>query len=256
MNRGRGMPGRILADLTTAVGFLTRFPAAAGGSPGRLASAAGFFPLVGAAVGVIGGAVAEAALWVGLGPWLAAVFAVAAQLALTGALHEDGLADAADGFGGGRDRAAKLAIMRDSAAGSYAVLTVAVVLAARAGAVAALAPSGWLIAALAASGAASRAAMAVAMRWLPPARADGLAARAGKPGRPTLAVALALMAACAAPLGATGGGAVVAGAALGAASIGWLAMRQIGGATGDVFGAAQAVAEVAGLCALVIATAA
>lgn len=242
-------PRRAFAGICAAAAFLTRVPAPAGGAPP--AAAAGYFPLVGAAVGAAGAAVASAALWAGLGPWLAAVFAVAAQIALTGGLHEDGLADAADGFGGAADREARLAIMRDSAVGAYGVLALALMLAARVGAVAALAAAAaWPLAALAAAGAASRAAMVAAMRGLPPARVDGLAAAAGRPGRGALALALATAAACAAPLGGAGAAALAAGVALGAAAVARLAMRRIGGATGDVYGAIQTVGETAGLCAL------
>ena len=159
-----------LADIAVAVGFLTRLPVPGAGGAGRLAAAAGWFPLVGAGVGAVGAGVAAAALWAGFGPWLAAVFAVGAQAALTGALHEDGLADAADGLGG-RDRAARLRIMRDGAVGSYAAVTLVLALAARIGAIAAHAEGGAPAAALVASGAVSRAAMVAAMRGMPPARA-------------------------------------------------------------------------------------
>ncbi len=241
---------REIAALAAAVRFLTLVPMPGPAGGGELRAAARYFPLVGAAVGAAGGCAAEAALWAGFGPQLAAVFAVAAQLALTGALHEDGLADSADGLCGGRDRAARLAIMRDSAVGTYGVLALAAVLAARAGALAELAPAGALAAAMAASGAASRAAMTAAMRLLPPARGDGLAARAGRPGGAGMALALLTAAVCAAPLVGGGALALAGGAAAGAAAVGAFARRRIGGATGDVFGAAQAVSEAAALCAL------
>ena len=239
------------ADLGAAVAFLTLLPVPGGGGSGRLARAAGWFPLVGAAVGAAGGAAAAGAAWIGLGPWLAAVFAVALQLALTGALHEDGLADTADGLGGG-DRAARLAIMRDGAVGAYAVLALGAATAARVGAVAATVEAGWPVAAMAASGAVSRAAMVAVMHRLPHARDDGLAAAAGSPGRGALAQALLLAALCAVPLAASGIAvplALAAGAAAAAAGVARLARRRLGGATGDVYGAAQTAAEALGLCA-------
>ena len=252
-----------LSDMATAAAFLTIAPAPAGGGLERLARAAGFFPVVGAAVGVAGGAVAALALWAGFGAGLAAVFAVAAQIVLTGALHEDGLADFADGLGG-RDRAARLAAMRDSAVGVYGVLALGGAMAIRVGALAGILAAGVAgsaafaapvaLAALAATGALSRAALAGAMRWTERARNDGLAASAGRP--PAAALALAGLSAglCAAPAGFVFGAAATAAAALAAAvaaaALCRLAARRLGGATGDVFGAVQTVAEAAALCAL------
>ena len=244
----------LLVDFMTAAGFLTLAPAPGGGGLDRLARAAGFFPVVGAFVGAVGAAAGALALWAGFGEWLAAAFAVAAQIVLTGGLHEDGLADFADGLGG-RDRAARLAAMRDGAIGAWAVLALGGVMLFRVGALAGIFVSGGAVAGLAAlvaTGALSRAAVAGAMRWMKRARADGLAASAGRP--PPAAVALAGLSAavCGAPLGAAATAAIAA-AAGGAAVIGGLAARRLGGATGDVFGAVQAVAETAALCALVAA---
>lgn len=245
----------LLADFMTAVGFLTLAPAPGGGGLDRLARAAGFFPVVGAFVGAAGGAAAALALWAGFGQWLAAAFAVAVQVVLTGGLHEDGVADFADGLGG-RDRAARLAAMRDGAVGAWAVLALGGVMVFRVGALAGILALGGAaagLAALVATGALSRAAVAGAMRWTRRARADGLAASAGRPPRGALALAGLSAAVCAAPLGVAGAAAFAA-AAGGAAAVCGLAARRLGGATGDVFGAVQAVAETAALCALVAAT--
>jgi len=241
----------LVGDLTTALGFLTRLPISPN-DHAQLASAARCFPLVGALVGLVAGAVGAFAYWIGLGAWLAAVFAVTTQIAVTGALHEDGLADVADGFGGGFDRATKLAIMRDSAVGSYAVLALVLVLAARIAAVAALAPGYWLLIALPAATAASRGAITVSMHMLPPARDDGLGASAGTPTRLAVGQSLLFCVLCVVPLGPVGAAAALVGATLGGCAVAWLALRQIGGATGDVFGAIQVIAEVAALCAIVL----
>ncbi len=118
MGRVRRLP-EPLRLLAVAVGFLTRVPvggAEVGASDLRRASA--LFPLVGAGVAGIGVA-ARAALEPVWGPAVATVAAVAAMIAVTGALHEDGLADTADGLWGGWDPAARLAIMRDSRIGTY-----------------------------------------------------------------------------------------------------------------------------------------
>ncbi len=236
-------------DLAVATAFLTRLPATACGDMARLASAARFFPLVGAGLGLASGGAAALTLALGFEVWLAAVLAVAVQVVLTGALHEDGLADTADGLGGGRDRAARLAIMRDSAVGSYAVVTLVLIMTARIGAVASLDGPEETVLALAAGGAVSRAAMVAVMYGLPPVRGDGLARAAGKPSRAALVQSAVIALLCAAPLGAAGA-ALIAGAALGAGVVARLAQRRLGGATGDIFGAAQVTAETAGLCAL------
>jgi adenosylcobinamide-GDP ribazoletransferase len=194
-----------------------------------------------------------------LPPFLAAALAVAALAAITGALHEDGLADVADGFGGGRTREAKLAIMRDSRVGSYGVVALALSLMLRVGALAALTESGFATAAAALilAGAASRAGALAPLALLPAARPDGAGAGAGRLEIGNLlaagitTAALALLAGLA-TLGVTRAffACVVAGGASWAVSA--LARRHIGGQTGDVAGAAQQIAEIACLCGLLI----
>ncbi len=246
-----------IGEARAAAAFLTRLPV--GGDPaaraGRLAEAAWAFPVVGLAVGIGGGLAYVAASALGLPPALAAVLAVAAQVLMTGALHEDGAADVADGFGGGATRKAKLAIMRDSRLGAFGGIALVLLLAARLAALAAIADPGVVLAALAAAAALSRAGVVALMSWLPPARADGLGAEAGRPRGPNVITALVIAAAVALlALGAGTGGAAVIGAGLGAVAVGWLARRQIGGHTGDVLGACQQGAEV--LCLVFIAAAA
>lgn len=242
------------ADLRVASTFLTRLsiPASAGSGRGDLAAGAWAFPLVGIAVGLAGGLAFSAATGFGLTSWLAAIAAVAVQLALTGALHEDAVADVADGFGGGADRDAKLAIMRDSRIGTYGVSALILALAARLGALAALADPGAVVAALVVAGAVSRGGMVWLMRALPPARDDGLGHAAGIPARDAVAGATIIAGIVALLLAGIGGGvAALVGAGLGTLAIGALARRQIGGQTGDVLGAGQQVAEVLCLAALI-----
>ena len=249
----RRVPDRIV-DLRVAGAFLTRLAIPVPGDLGRsaLARAAWAFPLVGVGVGLAGGLAFVAASWFGLTAWLAAITAVAIQLALTGALHEDAVADVADGFGGGNDRDAKLAIMRDSHIGSFGVAALVLVLGARLGALTALGDAGTVAVALIVAGAASRGAMAWLMRALPPARDDGLGFAAGAPSRDAVAGAVAIAAIVALLFaGLSSGAAALTGAGLGALAIGALARRQIGGQTGDVLGAGQQVAEVLGLAALI-----
>ncbi|UKJ73583.1 adenosylcobinamide-GDP ribazoletransferase [Azospirillum brasilense] len=243
---------RWTSDLVLAVVFLTRLPLRLSGplAEDAHARAMGWFPLVGAGVGLFGGSVYGLAATAHLPPLPAALLALGAMVWLTGALHEDGAADVADGFGGGRDKARKLEIMRDSRVGSYGVLAITFSVAVRASALAALAEPRIVIPALLASGALSRGGMAVIARSMDPARADGLAARQGRPSPGT--VALSLMLALAVAVAALQGlaAAAVLPATLAALAVAWQAQRQIGGHTGDVFGAAQQVAEAAVLLTL------
>jgi adenosylcobinamide-GDP ribazoletransferase len=209
------------------------------------------FPLVGAAVGVAAGAVLLFAHGLGLPPLVAAFVALAALVVLTGALHEDGLGDVADGFGGGRTPDDKLRIMRDSRVGTYGVVAIVFSLALRAAAVAAL-PAVLGAAAIIAAAALSRAMLPAILRWLPSVRPAGMGAEAGRP--PLRAVAAAAVIGGLVALIALGPVTALLAAALaaiGAAAVALLARRQIGGHTGDVCGAAQQTAEVAALLAVV-----
>ncbi|MEO5335482.1 MAG: adenosylcobinamide-GDP ribazoletransferase [Magnetospirillum sp. WYHS-4] len=226
----------------TAFGFLTRLPVRFESPPPPLARAAFAFPLVGLAVGGAGALVLLGALHLGLGPLAAALLALVSQTLITGGLHEDGLADVADGFGGGATRDRKLEIMRDSRIGSFGVLAVVFGIGLRAAALAWIARPEDAAWALVAAGMASRGFLPLVMRRLPPARFDGLGQGAGTPTVPGATAALLLgLAAC---LGTVGPPAWLAGLAA-AATFALLARRQIGGQTGDVLGACQQAAEIA-----------
>ncbi len=249
--------GTLWTDLTVAATFLTRVPLGASGTEEgqRLGDAAWAFPLVGAAVGGVG-ALAFAGGWaLGLSPWLAAMLAVAVQLIATGALHEDGLADVADGFGGGATPERKLAIMRDSRIGSYGVCAIALALMARVGVLTALPDLAAVASALVAAGALSRGALVALLYWMPPARPDGLGAAAGRPSPGTALATVGLSIICAAILAVQDPwlaalAVICAGAA--ALALARLAWRQIRGYTGDVLGASQQAAEIGVLLAAAI----
>ncbi len=244
-------PASWRADVIAAALFLTRVPLLHRlGAPSALSRALRAFPLVGAAIGLAAGLVYWLATVFGLASLPAALLTVGATAWMTGALHEDGLADCADGFGGGRDRATKLAIMHDSRIGSYGVLALVIGVGLRAGALAALGPAD-AAAALVAAHATSRAAMPLLMALLEPARSDGLAATLGRPSELVLAQAVILgVLMCALVTGPLAGIAALSFAALVLAGLEALARRQIGGYTGDVLGAAQQVTEIAILLAL------
>jgi adenosylcobinamide-GDP ribazoletransferase len=255
-DRDRAWPpdfGAWWSDLRVAAAFLTRLPIRQE-EPGRLSAlprAARCFPLVGLGIGLAAGVVYAVAIELVLPPILAAVLAVAAAVLVTGALHEDGLADTADGFGGGGDREAKLRIMRDSRIGTYGVAALLLAFALRVAGLAALGDSGEVVAVLIACHAASRAFVVVVMWREPSARSDGLAASAGRPGDMATAWAAALgVLVTLVFVGLDAFIAIGAGAAV-ALLIARLARRQIGGITGDVLGAVQQGTEVALLLAIV-----
>ena len=203
------------------------------------------FPLVGAAIGLVVGLVLLSLRRLGLPDLAASALALGASALLTGALHEDGLADVADGFGGGRDMAAKLEIMRDSRLGTYGALILMVSFVAKLSALAAL-PNAWVVQSLIAAHALARGVLPAMARRLAYARKDGLAASAGRPdsATATTAGALALVIAWLALPWRVALCAALAAAAC-AFGMGWLAQRQIGGQTGDVLGGTEQLAETA-----------
>jgi len=247
MNSTSWLEDRI-EELKAAIGFCTRLPLYRMAPPpgSTLSRAVWAFPLAGLVVGIIGAAVYELAHRFGVPAWPAAALAVAATLLVTGALHEDGLADTADGFGGGADREQKLAIMRDSRIGTYGVCALALSLLLRVGALASLPSAHAVVWALIAAHAGARATMPALMAMLPPARGDGLSHDAGRPAGESVAAAAAIgfviVAFCLHP-----GRAVAALIVLAAvtAIMAWLSTRQIEGQTGDVLGALEQVGEIA-----------
>ena len=245
-----------LRNLRIAVAFLTRLPVSPplcpdAASAGYLASSTGVFPLVGAGIGLIAAVVFLGAHELGLYPLACAFIAIACGVLVTGALHEDGLADVADGLGGGRTRADRLRIMRDSRTGSFGALAIVFSVGLRAAVVAGLPSPDTAAAALVAGAAVSRAPMAALLRWLPPARSSGLAADAGCPSFAQVAVASLLAAVIAfvvlVPVTAVAALVAAAGAT---AVVAWIGYRALGGHTGDILGAAQQMAEVAVLVAV------
>lgn len=236
-----------LDDFKTAVAFLTRLPMPHpdGAMPANFVRAHRVFPVVGALIGASIGLVCLALRAIGLPDLACAALALGAGMLLTGGLHEDGLADVADGFGGGRDTASKLEIMRDSRLGTFGALALLVCLTAKLSALAAL-PGAQVVYALIAAHALARGVLPVMSLNLSYARKDGLAANAGRPdaGMAAAAILIAFVIALLALSWANGFWAAVV-TALSALAMAWLAKRQIGGQTGDVLGAAEQVAETA-----------
>jgi len=234
-------------DIALVLSFLTRLPVGSASFNGcTLAQAAWAFPFAGLVVGGIGGAVLYGFAFMGWSAGLAVLLAMALMALVTGGLHEDGLADVADGFGGGRDRVTKLAIMHDSRIGTYGVLALIFSVGIRAMALVEVQQSVNALVVVVAAAVFSRAMLPAMMAIQPHARDDGLSVIAGRPSAggallaliigsgivldvfyPDFRVTLIAM------------GLAVAGVAL----LGIIAKRQINGQTGDVIGAAQQIAE-------------
>lgn len=236
-------------DLARAAVLLTRLPIP-GADGQRMAAAAWAWPLVAALVALGAGLVALGALGVGLPAHVAAGLALTAGILVTGGLHEDGLADLADGLWGGTAPERRLEILRDSRIGSYGVLALVLSTGLRWGLLAhlfATAPVAVALGAMVTAAAMGRAAMAATMSALPFARADGLARHVGRPSRATAMVAAGL-ALCCAVITTTSATILAAGVVIGITwLIGRLAMTRLGGQTGDVLGAVALLAEIAAL---------
>ena len=238
--------GGWLRDLAVAGAFLTRLPFRP--TPpvemADLGPAARVFPLIGLLVGITGGGALWLAWHLDMQPMACAIIGLVGTVWISGALHEDGLADFVDGIGAG-DRVRRLAIMRDSRIGTFGVLALIFSVGLKVVLLAGYPAPGLAAVTLIGAAAASRGAMSVLMFALKPARVDGLGREAGRPSKPEMGAAMAFtililfalfdwqpaLWALVLFLVTT-------------AVLGWLAQRRLGGYTGDVLGAAQQVAEV------------
>lgn len=234
----------VFADLCAAFGLLTRLPLpfAAARPDGAWA-----WPVAGAVVGMVAAAVAALLSAFGLPPGPVAGSVLAIVVVLTGALHEDGLADAADGLFGGLCKERRLQIMKDSHIGSYGAVALMLGLLLRWSALTTvISTDHWgMIIAVAAL---SRAPMAAIMAGLVNARGAGLSHQVGRPSAAAAALAAGLALAIA--VASAGWVALPMALAVGLAALGVAAVAQakIGGQTGDILGAAQQTSEIAALC--------
>ncbi|MEC7202621.1 MAG: adenosylcobinamide-GDP ribazoletransferase [Pseudomonadota bacterium] len=242
-----------ISALRTATVFLTRIPVGGNSETGHgpLASSVWMFPFVGALVGLLGGLIYYASQALGLPVAISAALGVCVLYVVTGGLHEDGLADVADGFGGGASRERKLAIMRDSRIGTYGVAAMVFSILLRILAIVSIADAASVAMALLAAGALSRAAIGPVMAALPSARPDGLSAAAGRPGggQALLAIGIAMVGAIAF-LGFGAGIVVTVLALMTLCLVAALAKKQIGGQTGDVLGTTAQCVEIVVLLAI------
>ncbi|MCP4319976.1 MAG: adenosylcobinamide-GDP ribazoletransferase [Hyphomicrobiales bacterium] len=253
----------LVAESARAVAFLSRLPV-----PDRyfenteteIAQSARAYPLAGVVVAIPAAIVLFLLLAVGLAPLFASALAVACLIFTTGALHEDGLADCADGFWGGRDRDSILAIMKDSRIGVYGALALILMVLLRISGLAAIAAGTSAISAalaLLAVAVLSRAAMVWHWHVLPAAKPDGVAASAGRPDGDAMVFAALSGGALAGVLAYAASG--FAGilsmfllAAIVCTGFSRIAREKIGGHTGDSIGATQLVCEIASLLGLAL----
>lgn len=238
---GRGLPP--IGPLA-ALQFLTRIPIRLRSAP-DMAGLVVWFPLAGAVIGLIAGCVGAAAFeWTS--PLVAGALTVVVGLLVTGAFHEDGLGDVADGFGGGWTVERRLEIMKDSRHGTYGVAAMASSILVRTAAVASMPSWGTVLAGVVAAHAIARGAAVALMASVPLARHGGLGADYGQA---TTRARGAIAGAMAGVIGwvAVGWWAIpaIGVAVVSVAAVGALARSKIGGISGDVLGAAEQVAECA-----------
>ncbi|NCQ24105.1 MAG: adenosylcobinamide-GDP ribazoletransferase [Rhodobacteraceae bacterium CG17_big_fil_post_rev_8_21_14_2_50_63_15] len=240
-----------LRDPLLALGLLSRLPVPLRDTS-RGARAAWAYPLAGMMIGGLAALGGLLALWLGLPPPITALIALSLMIVISGALHEDGLADSADGLWGGWTAERRLEIMKDSAVGSYGVIAICLSLAARWSAL-------WMLyqvspatatSALIASAMLSRAMMALVMAAVPPARSSGLSHSTGAAPWPTAALGLGIAVSFAFLL--LGHGVIIATlcAGLTTLALALIARARIGGQTGDILGATQQLADIAILLSL------
>ncbi|KAE9627848.1 adenosylcobinamide-GDP ribazoletransferase [Parasedimentitalea maritima] len=243
----------IIRDIALALVLLTRLPLPKLPEPWfqRQAQAAWAFPLAGLAITLPACATAALALWLGLPAPAAAGLLLVIQIVLTGAMHEDGLADTADGFWGGFTLERRLEIMKDSQIGTYGVLALIMTVGLRWLALSALLPMAgvWPILALSLL---SRATMPVLMVTLSNARKTGLSQSVGRPEAFPCVIGISLATFLSVLM--IGSITIAIFAMLSATTVGlaFLAYRKIGGQTGDVLGTSQQLAELSGLLLLLV----
>jgi adenosylcobinamide-GDP ribazoletransferase len=240
----------LIAQFAAAISFLTRLPAGrnAAFDAEDVAKSARWFPLVG---GLLGG-IAVGALWLlprVFPPLVTAVLIVAIEAALTGAMHFDGLADTADGFGGGRTRADVLRIMRDHAIGSYGAIVLALVIGLKIATISTLAASRYAVPGLLLApvlGRWSAVILSATEAYARPPEDDGPNS-VGSPtrfvGRTELIIATVTTVTLAAAVGRWYGGAAFLLVAVDSVCWGWHCRRRIGGVTGDTLGAGIEISE-------------
>jgi adenosylcobinamide-GDP ribazoletransferase len=252
-----------LDDIARATGFLSRLQMPArhfDGHDGSLTRASGMFPAAGLIIGLCPGLLVLMLSMLNANAALTAIVALVCLIGVTGALHEDGLADSADAFGARGGREHMLEIMKDSRIGTYGVLVLIISFALRAVSLTIILSvlGGWsTFLMLLAVAAASRAAMVWHWNALPPARQNGVAASVGAPDDNARTVALVSGAILFIALVTLTSGlvpALLGLALLAAAASQWTSIvrAKLNGHTGDTIGATQQITETVCLTALAL----
>jgi len=241
--------------LLVATVFLTRLPLPVAAGAADVGRAARWFPLVGAGLGVVAALAATGMARIpSLPPVLGALLLVGAGAWVTGAIHLDGLADTADGFGGGRTRDDILRIMRDPVIGSFGAIALLLVMGLKVGALATLLERQTAATVLVTAPTLSRWTIVALSAWLPYARPEGgLGEAVTGHGRVSALVwATAVTALVTLMAVAAQGLTLWACAVVVMAALGFTALRRIHGVTGDVLGASVELTETTVLVAAVL----
>ncbi len=237
-----------------AMMLLTRIPMGNLADPVPSTASSGWaWPLAGLAIALPASLLYLGLYEIGFGAQVSSLGLIALQALLSGAMHEDGLADMADGFGGGHTKQRKLEIMRDSRIGSYGVLALIFAVALHISLITAIEAPHIVIPAAIGIAMASRGLLPLWVRRMPPAREDGLGRTASDIPKVSVLVALAIGLCGLLTLGLVPAVLVFAAMLLAGGLVYLLAMKQIGGQTGDVIGAIQKLSELAGWAVLLVA---
>jgi adenosylcobinamide-GDP ribazoletransferase len=235
------------SDIPAALGLLSRLPLGVDidRATARGAKAAWAYPVAGLIIAVLACLVGQMTIWLGAAPALTAGLVLAACVIMTGAMHEDGLADTADGLWGGWDKARRLEIMKDSHIGAYGVIALVIGLGLRWQALVIVVAADVMWGAVMAAAILSRAVMVPVMARLPHARDTGLSHMVGRPSIATARLAEAVGAFATLVLFGLSGLWLIGVAALGAFECAAIARHKLGGQTGDILGATQQITEIA-----------
>ncbi|MDH5772398.1 MAG: adenosylcobinamide-GDP ribazoletransferase [Rhodospirillaceae bacterium] len=258
-----GAFAQVVAELYTVWIFFTRLPWPGdfwpGGAAGKikpsikLSSAARAFPFAGIVIGAIGAFVLFVSARAGLHPLASSILGLGAGMLASGAIHEDGLADVFDGFGGGANKTQKLEIMKDSRIGTYGMLSLVIITGLKASLLAGLPGPGLAAGALFVANVLPRAGLPLMMVALKPAKKSGLGHGAGVPKKEDAIISIIIgVLVSVLVLGLSVGISASVTAGLGLALMGYVAKRQIGGLSGDVLGGAEQIGESFVLLALAI----
>ena len=235
------------ADVPAALGLLTRLPIRvnADAAMARGAASAWAYPIVGICVSFITLMGLQILTWLNLPSLVQITFCLILPVIVTGAMHEDGLADAADGLWGGWTKDRRLDIMKDSHIGAYGVIALILSLMLRSAVLFSLLRTPFFAPALIIAATLSRTNMVALMTLLPNARDGGLSQSVGRPSQRTLLISCGIAIVITLAFAEWNAPFILGAAILAATACAAIARGKIGGQTGDILGATQQVSEIA-----------